>query len=375
MYNGSYKLWVNSGLFSLNITRCQEAEPFLNGTRNTDKSMLYTFLHPFLGIGLLTSGGEKWLHRRRILTPAFHFNILNGFYRTFCEEIEKLTKLIDEQVEQGVSEIELQSTMSQYTLNTICETSMGVKLDAMEGSLEYRKGLYKVGEFLLHRVVRPWLYVDFVFWILGYTGKLARLLKPLHQFTTAIIAQRRQLFREGLLDDETSATAGLADNTYGISSASGKKRYAMLDTLLAAEAQGMIDDSGIREEVDTFTFEGHDTTAAALIFICLTFSWEAEIQDRVYQELCKLREERSYGDDQYFQLSDFGSLKYFDRVIKECLRMWPPVAFISRTVSEEILLPDGRRIPCGCIANLHIFDMHRDPECFPNPERFDPNRF
>ncbi|XP_052871103.1 probable cytochrome P450 4ac1 [Anopheles cruzii] len=265
--------------------------------------------------------------------------------------------------------------MSQYTLNTICETSMGVKLDAMEGSLEYRKGLYKVGESLLHRVVRPWLYIDFIFWILGYAGKLARLLKPLHQFTTAIIAQRRQLFREGLLDDETSATAGLADNTYGISSASGKKRYAMLDTLLAAEAQGMIDDAGIREEVDTFTFEGHDTTAAALVFIFLTFSWEAEIQDRVYQELCQLREERSYGDDQHFQLSDFGSLKYFDRVIKECLRMWPPVAFISRTVSEDILLPDGRRIPCGCIANLHIFDMHRDPEYFPDPERFDPSRF
>ncbi|ETN62681.1 cytochrome P450 4C1 [Anopheles darlingi] len=379
-YGGSYTLWLNSAVFTLNITRCQEAEPILSGTRNTDKSMLYRFLHPLLGVGLLNSAGEKWLQRRRILTPAFHFNILNGFYRTFCEESEKLANLIDAQMSRGITEIELQSTMSQYTLNTICETSMGVKLDAMQGSEEYRSGLYKVGELLLNRAVRPWLYSDFIFWILGYTSRLNCLIKPLHQFTIAIIAQRRQLFRDGMLSNAQVTDTNQdqpGDTIYSLSSASGKKRYAMLDTLLAAEVRGQIDEAGIREEVDTFTFEGHDTTAAALVFICLQLAWEQEVQERVYHELDALRQTKSYttNSGQHFDPQDFGSLKYFDRVIKECLRMWPPVTFISRAVSESVSLPDGRTIPRGCIANLHIYDIHRDPEQFPDPERFDPDRF
>uniref|UniRef100_A0A182JX22 Uncharacterized protein n=1 Tax=Anopheles christyi TaxID=43041 RepID=A0A182JX22_9DIPT len=378
LYGGSYKLWLNSYLFILNITRCQEAEPFFNGPRNADKSMLYRFLHPFIGIGLLNSAGTKWLQRRRILTPTFHFNILNGFHRTFCEESEKLAAKIDSQRDGGreAVEIELQSAMSQLTLNTICETSMGVKLDTLDGAREYREGIYKVGDMLLNRAVRPWLYVDWTWHLLGYMHKLHRLLKPLHLFTTRIIAQRRELFAQGKLKDLSAAEDITPQDDHSIYSnaSGGKKRYAMLDTLLTAEMQGLIDPDGIREEVETFMFEGHDTTGSALVFIFLTLSWEPEIQERLYQELYQFHSQNEHTDG-HLSPNDLNSMKFFDRVIKECLRLWPPVAFISRSVTEEINLPDGRSIPKGCIANLHIFDLHRDPVQFPDPERFDPDRF
>uniref|UniRef100_A0A182S534 Cytochrome P450 n=1 Tax=Anopheles funestus TaxID=62324 RepID=A0A182S534_ANOFN len=375
LYGGTYKLWLNSLLFSLNITRCQEAEPFMNGGRNTDKSMLYRFMYPFIGIGLLNSAGAKWLQRRRILTPTFHFNILNGFHRTFCEESEKFADKIDSQ-RAGLEavEVDLQSAMSQLTLNSICETSMGVKLDTLDGARGYRKGIYKVGDMLLNRAVRPWLYMDWTYRMLGYTRKMQRLLKPLYLFTTGIITQRRELFLQGKLNDLSSTQTADHDHSLYSTSSGGKKRYAMLDTLLTAEMQGLIDADGIREEVDTFMFEGHDTTASALVFIFLTLSWEPEIQQRLYQELQQFRTEKGMADG-HFPASDLNSLKFFDRVIKECLRLWPPVAFISRAVTEEVNLPDGRTIPKGCIANLHIFDLHRDPAQFPDPDRFDPDRF
>ncbi|XP_035918598.1 cytochrome P450 4C1-like [Anopheles stephensi] len=351
-YGGSYRLWLNSYLFSLNITRCREAEPFLSGGRNTDKSVLYNFLHPFIGIGLLNSAGAKWLQRRRILTPTFHFHILTGFHRTFCEESEKLAVKIDSQrlLEPAV-EIDLQSAMSQLTLNTICETSMGVKLDSLDGAREYREGIYRVGTMMLNRAIRPWLYVDCIYWLLGYARQLQRLLKPLHHFTNRIIAQRRELRARPGWKPEAVRHAG---HTAG----------------------GLIDADGIREEVETFTFEGHDTTASALTFILLTLSWEPAVQDRLYQEVRQLHTDKgTAAPDEHLAPNDLASLKYFDRVIKECLRLWPPVTFISRTVTEKIVLPDGRTIPQGCIANLHIFDLHRDPAQFPDPERFDPDRF
>lgn len=61
----------------------RDAERILTSSKHIEKSILYEMLHPFLGTGLLTSGGVKWFQRRRMLTPAFHFNILKEFLEIF----------------------------------------------------------------------------------------------------------------------------------------------------------------------------------------------------------------------------------------------------------------------------------------------------
>lgn len=59
----------------------------------------------------------------------------------------------------------------------------------------------------------------------------------------------------------------------------------MLDTLLLAESNGEIDENGIQEEVDTFMFEGYDTTSAALTFSLFMLAHHCDVQDKVYDEL------------------------------------------------------------------------------------------
>lgn len=79
---------------------------------------MYTFLQPFLGTGLLTSTGKKWHQRRRILTPGFHFNILQDFFGVFKDESKKLVEVLKEESLNQNGTV-LQSIMSKATLNTI----------------------------------------------------------------------------------------------------------------------------------------------------------------------------------------------------------------------------------------------------------------
>lgn len=146
----------------------------------------------------------------------------------------------------------------------------------------------------------------------------------------------------------------------------------MLDTLLSNEINGHIDAQGVQEEVDTFMFEGHDTSAAAITFILLLLGTHEEEQERVFQEI---RDAVISNENEPLSITQFGDLKYLDCFVKECLRLYPPVAFISRELTEDVFLADGTRIPSGNMMHFHIFDLHRDPEQFPDPEKFDPDRF
>lgn len=105
------------GKLSYNIIRAKDAEKVLGTSKHIEKSFIYDFLHPFLKTGLLTSSGDKWHKRRRMLTPAFHFDILKEFLEMFNEESDKLVKTLMQEVGREVNIIPIST---QFTLNTIC---------------------------------------------------------------------------------------------------------------------------------------------------------------------------------------------------------------------------------------------------------------
>ncbi|EAT32526.1 AAEL015370-PA [Aedes aegypti] len=245
------------------------------------------------------------------------------------------------------------------------ETAMGVKLDSMSMADEYRAKIQEVIKLLLLRVMNPWLVEEFPYRLLGFRRRLMKVLKPIHAFTRSIIKQRRDLFHANVKNVDDFSEENIYVNT--------NQRYALLDTLLASEAKNQIDEEGIREEVDTFMFEGHDTTASAFTFIFLVIANHQEAQRQLVEEIEAMIAGRIKPTEP-LSMHDYSELKFMDRVIKECLRLYPPVPFISRAILEDALLGD-RFIPKDSMANLHIFDLHRDPDQFPDPERFDPDRF
>lgn len=92
-----------------------------------------------------------------------------------------------------------------------------------------------------------------------------------------------------------------------------------------------------------------------------------DIQQRVFEEVHSVSRDG-------MSVIDYSDFKYLECVIKESLRLYPPVPYISRRLIMDVKV--GKLIlPKDCEIAIHIFDIHRDPKHFPDPEKFDPDRF
>ena len=108
---------------------------------------------------------------------------------------------------------------------------------------------------------------------------------------------------------------------------------AFLDVLLQSTINGKpLSHNDIREEVDTFMFEGHDTTTSGISYCLYLLARHANVQQRAFNEVIEvLGEDR----EKSITMRDLQDLKYLEAVIKESLRMYPPVPMIGRQITED----------------------------------------
>jgi len=186
------------------------------------------------------------------------------------------------------------------------------------------------------------------------------VLKTLHGFTEKVIAERKQELEEMRVDNQVEEVIGK------------KQKLAFLDLLVEASKGGtVLSDCDIREEVDTFMFEGHDTTATNMSFTLWLLATHPEIQKRCQEELDEIFE----GDQERAATSqDLAAMKYVECCLKESLRLYQSVPLISRILGEDVEI-DGKVLPAKTNVILFKFLLHRDPKTFPDPDRFDPDRF
>lgn len=242
---------------------------------------------------------------------------------------------------------------------------MGITLNSYDKIMtDYQDAVHGVTHMLYTRIARPWLYSDIVYNLTKY-GKLERgYLKILHQFTTDVIKERDRTFNVSDLENLEQE-----DEEWEVYS---KKRLAMLDLLLLAKRSGEIDDDGIREEVNTFLFAGHDTVSMGLSFCLFMLANHKHVQEKVRAEMDEIFKD----SERPASFDDLKNMKYLEMCIKETLRIYPSVAVFSRYIDEDVELRGGKyTIPARCIARIHAYDLHRDARVFPDPENFDPDRF
>ncbi|XP_040003343.1 cytochrome P450 4V2 [Xiphias gladius] len=351
-----FKLWVGPVPFVV-LYHAKTVEAVLTSSVHMDKASLYKFLHPWLGTGLLTSTGHKWRQRRKMLTPTFHFSILTDFLEVMNEQAEILVEKLEKQAGKGP--FNCFSHITLCALDIICETAMGKKIYAQSNSdSEYVKNVYKMSDIISRRQRTPWFWPDFLYKYFGDGQEHDKTLKILHSFTYNVIRERAE---------KISNTASDSDSDRGT-----RKRQAFLDMLLKTtdEDGNSMSHQDIQEEVDTFMFRGHDTTAAAMNWALHLLGSHPEAHSKVQQELQEV-----FGtSDRPINTEDLKRLKYLDCVIKEALRLFPSVPFFARSLCADCHI-NGFKVPKGANAIIITYALHRDPQYFPEPEEFRPERF
>ncbi|KAG5670297.1 hypothetical protein PVAND_000573 [Polypedilum vanderplanki] len=341
-------------------------EEILLSQKIIDKSMEYDFIIDWLGTGLLISTGSKWHKRRKIITPAFHFKILDQFVDIMNKNgdvfVEKLKHF------EG-REINIYPLISLYALDVVCESAMGYQLNAQtDEDSEYVKAVKEITELLFLRFFDTTKRIKFLYQFTSMYRREQQIIKTLHKFTESVISSRR----EHLKGHDVNANSTTANDLQNIDEIGMKKKTAFLDLLLQVQVNGQsLSDEGIREEVDTFMFEAHDTTSSAIAFTLLNLAKYKDIQKRVLEEC-----EEILGDDlsQQPTMQDLNKMNYLEKVLKETLRLYPSVPFFARKLNTEFST-EGYTFPKGVSLTVAPYFMGRDPKLFPDPLKFDPSRF
>ncbi|GAB6023597.1 hypothetical protein CHUAL_008367 [Chamberlinius hualienensis] len=356
----------------VHLLKAKAAKVLLSSTTNINKASIYGYLHKWIGTGLLTSTGTKWQQRRKLITPSFHFRILDNFLQVMNEQADILVELLQQQCngKKISDEFNIYSYITRCTLDIICETAMGKGVNAQRNvDSDYVNAVYNLTQLITKRMMSPWLAQEWIFQ-LSPSGRLQkRCLQIVHKFTNKIIKMKRAELEKSQRINTRKAEE---NDEFGMGI---KRRIALLDLLLENSLQETnnslkLSDDDIREEVDTFMFEGHDTTSVGISWSLYLIGQHPDIQQQILNEIITvLGKERKpiTGDDLH-------KLKYLECVIKESMRLFPPVPFVGRNLSHDLDIC-GYTIPKGVTVITAPYWIHRDETVYPDPEKFDPDRF
>ncbi|XP_044730897.1 cytochrome P450 4d2-like [Chrysoperla carnea] len=370
-YGKLFTVWVGPFNQYCIISDSDVTNKILSSTKLIEKSGDYDLIKPWLGDGLLISKGTKWFKRRKMLTPAFHFTILEQSINTFTEASDRFIENLKKHVNGDTFDVYPYVTL--LGLDIICKTAMGIDLNVQtQPDSEYVTAVRDMCRIIFERVFSAVQQSDFIFYNFTANGKTFKNgLGILHSMTNKVIEERRQLLINDIKNNEVKDN-GPEKTKDDISFGEKKEKMVFMDVLLKSTIDGKpLTNSDIQEEVDTFMFEGHDTVSSGISFTLYLLANHPEIQTRAFEEVRDI-----CGDNLNDQpsLSDLNKMPYLEAIIKESMRLYPPVPVILRNLSEDLQL-DNCVLPKHTRATIVIYCIHRNPEYFSDPESFKPERF
>ena len=289
-----------------------------------------------LGNGLLASDGAVHRAQRKLIAPAFQPRHL----ATYADTMTAYTREMLDTWQHGAT-IDGEHDLWQLTLRIIAKTLFDA--DVQHDAAPLRHALTTVAHasnMLLTSPLQAYLPLA----LSPTARRIQRAVTRLDGSVNTMIAERRSDGHAG--DDLLSV---------------------LLDARNEETKQGMTD-AQLRDEVMTLFLAGHETTAIALLWTLILLAQHPDVAQRLQHDVDTVLGDRTA------TFADLAALRYTRQVIQEVLRLYPPIYVIARWTEQPVDLGTVR-LPKHVMVVVSPYTLHRRADYFPDPERFDPDRF
>jgi cytochrome P450 len=322
--------------------------------RNYTKGPAYELLAGLLGKGLVTAEGDHWRRNRRLVQPTMQPDRVRGFVAVMAEAAVEESERLKRVAAEGP--VDVYEAMMNLALRVVQRTLLGA--ETVDSEQEVHRALTVVLDYIEQQSITPLRLLELLpggsrlRWLRRWVSTLPTASRG--EFERAVATLDRVIY--GAIERRRSD--GASDG------------HDLVSLLLRGQTEDAerLSDVEIRDEVMTMFIAGHETTATGLTWCLYLLGLHPQHADALAAEAYAVLGERVP------TVEDLPRLPLAHRVVEETLRLYPPVWRLSRfAVGPDRI--GGYDVDPGSVVVVSPYLMHHDAGLWPDPERFDPDRF
>lgn len=327
--------------------------------------------------------GEKWRDMRATLSPSFTGSRMRQMFDLVSECANGFMVYLKERADKGeVLNFEMKDLFSRYTNDVIASCAYGIHINSLK---DLNNEFFQAGQ-MFTKFNQPWVIMKFIFirafpFVAEKLGvdfidsKVSKFFRSM-VLDTMEVREAKKIFRPDMINILMQVRKGtLTSNNEQQTDDNDGFATVEESNVGKAVVRRKWNDSQIVAQCFLFFVAGFDTSSNLLTLLAYELAANPDVQQTLHEEIKATQEGRQAKQLDYDTLQ---KMKYMDQVITETLRKWPPVPMVDRICVKDYVYDDGNlklNINKGRPITIPIYGIHHDPQYYPDPERFDPERF
>ncbi|XP_043945196.1 cytochrome P450 3A9-like isoform X1 [Protopterus annectens] len=318
-----------------------------------------------LDVSLTVVEDDHWKRIRSVLSPTFTSGRLKEMFPIIKRYRDNLIKNLQKKAD-AKEPVMMKEIFGAYSMDAIASTSFSVDLDSLNNPND--PFVINIKKALKFTIFNPlFLIAVMCRWLVPLLEKFEFSMFPsdVTEFFSQVVQQIKSKRNKGDRQDRVDFLQLMIDTQTSMQSS----ELSGLDYSKKGEGTQGLTDREILAQSILFIFAGYETTSSALSFLSYILAIHPDIQTKLQQEI-----DEQFPDKGQLTYDGLMQMEYLDMVINESLRIYPNGGRLERVCKKTVDV-NGVTIPKGTVVMIPLYALHRDPQHWPEPEEFRPERF